>query len=180
MRRITMVLLSVVLLGTIVMAGGRFVAAQTGSLKEHPAVGSWLVESEPDMDALSIRTLVVGADGTALAISSVAPNGSTGAGVWTPTGDSTAILTFTLVTNGPAYIVLRASIDIAADGQSFTGTFTDEAIFDPTSPEGTSGELGPGHLIGTRLTAQAPGTPVASFEEFFGEPEGTPGATPAP
>lgn len=179
MRRITMLLSAVMLLGTIVMAGGRFVVAQPVSASDHPAVGSWLVESDPDMGALSMRTLVVSAGGTALAISSVAPNGSTGAGVWAPTGDSTAVLTFTLVTNGPAYIVLRASIDIAADGQSFTGTFTDEAIFDPTSPEGTSGEIGPGRLTGTRLTVQAPGTPVASFDEFFGEPEGTPGATPA-
>ena len=180
MSRITMVLSAVVLRGTLVMAGGRFAAAQAISASDHPAVGSWLVESDPDMEALSVRTLVVSADGTALAISSVAPNGSTGAGVWSPTGDSIAVLTFTLVTNCPAYIVLRASIETAADGLSFSGTFTNEAIFDPTSPEGTSGEIGPGRLTGTRMTVQAPGTPVASFEEFFGEPERTPGATPVP
>lgn len=180
MRRISIFLAAVVLAGAIIPFWGRFGAAQTDAVNGHPAVGSWLVESDPDLAAISIRTLVVGADGTALAISSVAPNGSTGAGVWEPTGDSSAILTFTLVTDGPAYIVLRASIDIAADGQSFTGTFTDEAIFDPTSPEGTGGEIGPGRLTGTRLTAQAPSTPVASFEEFFGVPEGTPSATPVP
>ncbi len=175
-----MLLAAVVLVGAILTGGGGFGAAQDAGVKDHPAVGSWLVESDPDLEALSIRTLVVSADGTALAISSVAPNGSTGAGVWAPSGDSSAILTFTLVTNGPAYIVLRASIDIAADGQSFTGIFTDEAVFDPTSPEGTGGEMGPGRLTGTRLTAQAPGTPSVSFEEFFSVPGATPAATPEP
>jgi hypothetical protein len=174
-----MMLSVVVLLGTIVMASGRVVVAQPDGARDHPAVGSWLVESDPDLGALSVRTLVVSADGTALAISSVAPNGSMGAGVWAPTGNATAALTVTLVTDGPAFIVLRASIDIAADGQSFTGTFTDEAIFDPTSPSGTSGELGPGRLTGTRLTVQAPGTPVASFAEFF-PPDATPAASPVP
>jgi hypothetical protein len=177
MRRITAVLSAIVLIGA--MAGGSLGAAQPDVAGHHPAVGSWLVESDPDMDALSLRTLVVSADGTALAISSVAPNGSTGAGVWAPTGDTSAVLTFTLVTNGPAYVVLRASIDVAADGQSFTGTYTDEPIFDPTSPDGTGGEIGPGRLTGTRLTAQAPGTPAVSFAEFF-PPDATPAASPVP
>jgi len=86
-------------------------------------------------------------------------------------------VTFTVVTDGPAQIVIRASIEVAADGQSFTGTFTDEFVFDPAGG-GTSGEIGPGTITGTRLEAKAPGTPAMTFEEFLPQPKETPEATP--
>jgi len=100
-------------------------------------------------------------------------------GTWEPAGDTSANLTFTVVGHGPGSIVIRASIDVAPDGQSFTGTFTNEFVFDPAGG-GTSGEIGPGSIEDTRFAAEAPGTPVASFEEFFAAPSATPEATPAP
>jgi len=52
-------------------------------------------------------------------------------------------------------------------------------VFDPAHG-GTSGEIGPGNVEGARMAAEAPGTPAASFAEFFRSPMGTPEATPLP
>jgi hypothetical protein len=172
-------LLTVVVLGTV-FAGGRLVTAQESETASHPAVGSWLVETDPADADYYPRMITLSADGSALFISG---HQTTAVGAWTPASDTTADLTFTQVTDGPAYIKIRAGIEIAPDGQSLTGTFTFEAVFDPAGG-GTSGEIGPGTITGTRMVAEAPGTPTSSFEEFFAvpgaTPEATPEATPAP
>jgi hypothetical protein len=62
---------------------------------------------------------------------------------------------------------------VAPDGRALTVDYT-IAVLDPATGE-WSGEIGPGRAAGTRMVVEAPGTPVASFEEAFG----TPGATPA-
>ena len=165
----------VVLLGVALVGGSHFASAGETATGSHPAVGSWLVSSDPGDAEYSPRLMTLAADGTAMFVSGET---TTAVGAWQPTGDTSAAASFTLVTNGPAYIVIRAAIDLAPDGQSFTGTFTLEAVFDPAGG-GTSGEIGPGTIDGTRLVAEAPGTPVASFEEFFPPAEGSPGATPA-
>ena len=161
----------VVLLG-IALGGGRFAADGETPVASHPAIGSWLVTSDPGDAEYSPRLMTLAADGTAMFVSG---EKTTAIGAWEPTEDASAAASFTLVTNGPAYIVIRAALDIAPDGQSLTGTFTLEAVFDPAGG-GTSGEIGPGTIDGTRLDAEAPGTPVASFEEFFPPAD----ATPAP
>jgi hypothetical protein len=170
-----LVLSTVVLLGAVLGVRGRFALAQDAGGADHPATGSWLVESDPGDAEYSVRLMTLSADGTALFVSG---RQTSGVGAWVPAGDAAATVTFTVVSDGPAYIVIRASIEVAPDGQSFTGTFTDEVVFDPAGG-GTSGEIGPGTLTGTRLVVEAPGTPVASFEEFFAPPAGTPDATPA-
>ena len=178
-RRNRVLLLAVIVLGAAVAGGGRFAGARGPDRAHHPAVGSWIVDSEPQRWALSIRTILLSADGTALSVStSAAAEGTVGVGVWEPAGAVAAALTFTEVTDGPAYIVVRARVEVAPDGQSFEGTYTNEMVFDPAGG-GTSGEIGPGTVAGRRMAAEAPGTPVASFEEFFGAPDGTPEATPA-
>lgn len=170
MRRLSLlVLLSVLLSGTLIGVG-RYASAQDAGLATHPAQGTWTVESDPGDAEYSPRLVMLSADGSAIFLSGY---GTSALGVWEPTGDTTAAVTFTMVTNGPAKIVMRASIEIAPDGESFTGVFTNEFIFDPAGG-GTSGELGPGTLEGTRMEVEAPGTPVASFEEFFPNPEATP------
>jgi hypothetical protein len=166
-------------LGTVSLA----IAQDTGAA-DSPAVGSWLIEtqSEQDLGAMSVRTMVLSADGTAVAFNGVAPNGSASAGVWAPSGDGTANVTFTLVTDGPAYITLRFAIEIAADGQSLTGTYTAEMVFDPANESGTGGsggQIGPASITGTRLVAEGPGTPTSSWADFFAVPGATPEATPA-
>ncbi len=118
---------------------------------------------------------ILSADGGALIVSG---EKLTGVGAWEPTGETTAIITYTMVSNGPAQIVTRASIEVSPDGASFTGTFTIEAVVDPVGGI-SSGELGPGTISGTRMTAEAPGTPTETIEEFFALPGATPEATPA-
>ena len=175
MRRTSVVLLSaVVLLGTLLLGGGRFAVAQEESLADHLAVGSWAVESDPGDAGFSLTSVTLAADGTALYIS---PNADVGVGVWAPSGETTASLTFRAATNGPAYILIRVGIEVPPDGVTFTGTFTAEMIFDPAGG-GTSGQIGPGSVTGTRMLAEAPGTPTSSFEEFFAVPGATPEATP--
>ena len=69
-------------------------------------------------------------------------------------------------------------MEVAADGQSFEGNFTFE-IVDAETGEGM-GQYGPGTVTGTRMVAEAPGTPVGTVLDLFGQfDEGTPEATPA-
>jgi hypothetical protein len=176
MRRTSLLWLSaVIVFGVLLIGGGRLVAAQDASLADHPAKGAWTVTSDPGDTEFSPRLAILSADGSAFFVSGYE---TTGVGRWEPTSDTAAIVSFTVVTDGPAQIVIRASIETAPDGESFTGTFTIEAVFDPAGG-GTSGEIGPGTIEGTRLLAEAPGTPAMTFEEFFPQPEGTPEATPA-
>jgi hypothetical protein len=162
------------LLITVLVGGGLSAARQQGD-NLHPAVGTWSVESDLGDAEYTPRLMILAADGSALFVSG---RQTMGMGVWQPVGDTSAMLTFAVTTDGPAYILIRTTIALAADGTSFTGTFTLEAVFDPAGG-GTSGELGPGSLAGTRISAEAPGTPAASFEEMFPQPESTPIATPA-
>jgi hypothetical protein len=161
----------------IVAAGRRTADAQDRGVASHPAVGSWRVHREPENSTYPVELMILSADGAVLDFGAF--SGATGVGRWEPTSADAATVSFTVVTNGPAYIVIRASVAFAPDGQSFTGSFTDEMVFDPEHG-GTSGEIGPGVVTGTRMTAEAPGTPVASFAEFFPNPMATPEATPAP
>ena len=170
----SVVLSAVVLLGMVLGGSDRFAAASGREGAALPVIGSWLVMSDPGDAEYSPRLMTLSADGTAMFVSG---ENVTAVGAWQVTGDASANVAFTVVTNGPAYIVIRAAIDIDPDGQSLSGTFTLEAVFDPAGG-GTSGEIGPGTIEGTRLVAEGPGTPVASFEEFFPPADGTPGATP--
>ena len=72
-------------------------------------------------------------------------------------------------------LLARVRIEVAPDGQSYTAWITNE-FFDQSGAG--SGEIGPGMAVATRVQVEAPGTPIASFEEFFGD-GATPEATPA-
>jgi hypothetical protein len=53
--------------------------------------------------------------------------------------------------------VIRASVDVDASGDSFTGEYSGEFVM----PDGTrTGEYGPGNVTGTRLRPEAMGTPA--------------------
>jgi hypothetical protein len=169
-------LLAAIVIG-VAAAGGRMAAAQDSGDVNHPAVGSWRVHREPENSTYPVELMILSADGAVLDFGAF--SGATGVGRWEPTGPDAATVSFTVVSDGPAYIVIRASVAFAPDGKSFTGRYTDEMVFDPEQG-GTSGQIGPGVVTGTRMTAEAPGTPVASFAEFFPNPMATPEATPAP
>ncbi|HEV2528254.1 MAG TPA: hypothetical protein VGT61_07405 [Thermomicrobiales bacterium] len=174
-RSSTFVLAAILLLGMTLVVGRPFATAQDSGDDLPPAVGSWNVESDPGDAEYSPRLITLAADGTALFVSG---RQTVGVGAWSSTSDATVAASFAVTTDGPSYILIRAQLEVAADGESFTGTYTIEAIFDPAGG-GTSGEIGPGTLTGARFAAEAPGTPIASFEEFFPSPDGSPEATPA-
>ena len=100
-------------------------------------------------------------------------NGSVSLGVWEATGEQTATLTIVAAEgddDGTNYgtIIIRATIEVNADGGSFTPEYTFEFI----DPDGTSsGEAGPGFAIGERVVVEAPGTPVMTMEEMFSQME---------
>lgn len=175
MRRSSVVLvLAVVLVGSLAIAGDRFAAAQAPDQANHPAVGSWMIHRTPENAvAWPNELLVLNADGTVLEYGAYQ---TTGVGAWESTGERTANVSFALTSDGPAYVFIRASIEISPDGKTLKGSYTAEFIFDPEH-NGTSGQIGPGGITGERLTAQAPGTPVESFDVFL-PPAGTPAATP--
>lgn len=151
--------------------------AQEASMQGHALVGTWLVDNDPDSDTNLPETISFSSDGTLVDVQ----GSDVTLGVWQPTGPSTATVTFTQYwadDNGDyaGGSVVRASVEIAADGNSFTAQYNVEIL----NPDGTStGQAGPGTVTATRVVAEAPGTPVMGLEELFGSFEGTPEATPA-
>ena len=171
MRRMTTLLLAVVMLGIALVGGGALVTAQDGGGADHPLVGTWTLVVEGEQP----ESVVFTADGGYVDVDS---EGTVFLGVWESTGDTTANLTITVYDEEEGAFRIRASIEVAADGQSFTASYTLE-LLDPATGEGM-GEYGPGTATGTRLMAEAPGTPVGSFEDLFSQFEGTPEASPVP
>lgn len=163
------------MVGLLVFGSAWQVSAQDSAPSPHPAVGGWHVTSDPTDPLLSLLTTVLMADGTLVNITG--GDTSPTVGVWAPTSETTADLTIIATTDGPAYVLIRASIEVAPDGQSFTGTYTNQFVFDPAG-EGMSGQVGPGTLTAERLTVEGPGTPEASFADIFPQPDVAPEATP--
>jgi hypothetical protein len=113
------------------------------------------------------------ADGT---YHEVDPDGTSGLGAWRATGETTMDLTI-LYPGEDGTTHIRATVEMAADGQSFIASYTFELV----GIDGIStGEYGPGEAAGTRLAIEAPGTPVGSMADLFAQFGGTPEATPAP
>jgi hypothetical protein len=172
MRRTAVLLLStVVVFGSLLAGGGIFAAAQDTGFAGHPVVGSWMLDTDIE-DPENLPSLVrFSADGGYIEIEA----DGNALGSWEPTGDSTATLTFSFA-DEEGVATIRASVEVAPDGQSLSATYTLEFV-DPSGQ--SSGEIGPGTAEGTRMVVEVPGTPVMSFEEFYGQFEGTPEATPA-
>jgi hypothetical protein len=188
MRRFAVrVSVTVVVLLTLMgaLALGGHLAAQDAATPEpmaqvategHPLVGTWIADTDLADPANPQETFIFTADGAFISVET----GDAALGTWAATGASTAILTlaeFEVDEEGNALaITIRATIEVGADGNSFTAAYTLEV----TGPDGTStGEAGPAQASGTRLVAEAPGTPVMTLDELFGEFEGTPEATPS-
>jgi hypothetical protein len=78
---------------------------------------------------------------------------------------------------GGGTITIRATIEVAPDGQSLTADFTVEVSGIEGMP---TGEYGPGSVTGTRVVVEPMGTPVGSLDELFGGfEEGTEGTAMA-
>ena len=176
MRRSTLMLLSTVLAFVALFAGGRAVAiAQTSTVPDysgHPLVGSWLLHTDPEPGAPP-STAVFSSDGAYIEVDG---EGGTVIGAWEPTGDTTANMMFTGYDPDGSGFRIRASIEVAADGQTLSATYTLEFI-DPATGNG-SGEYGPVDATGTRLTVEPMGTPVGTMEDLFSQFDEDAEATP--
>lgn len=144
----------------------------------HPLVGTWIADTDPEDPTNPQDAFLFSADGGYIEVDA---NGDISLGAWQATGATTAILTIVGDQGddeGNSYgtFILRASIEVGADGNSFTAEYTAEII----QPDGTSlGEAGPGQATGVRVTVEGPGESTMTFEQFFGQFEDGPEATPA-
>lgn len=175
MYRTRVMLLAIVMLWGVFPVGWGVASAQSASPAvgtEHPLVGAWMVDTEPENPTNAPHLAIVSSDGTYLEVD---PDG-TAVGVWEATGETTGAITFHFLAGPAGMGTIRGDIDVAPDRQSWTASYTLELI----GPDGTStGEIGPGMASATRIMVESQGTPVGSFEDVFGAPPATPGATPA-
>jgi hypothetical protein len=143
----------------------------------HPLVGSWLADIDAGDPSDPPALITFRADGTYV------QSEIDGVGAWAATGEQTAALTLHSLGPGPdgaaVVVTIRATVEVAADGQSFTAAYTLEL----TRPDGTStGEYGPGTATGTRVAVEPMGTPVGTLADLFTQfeaPEGAPGGAGA-
>ena len=174
MRHVTVLISMLVLvLGGLLVAGWRPDASaqerEPGAIGEHPLVGAWLLETTSPTTPRS--PAIFSADGTYY---QAAGDATDSVGIWEPTGERTATLTLLSVAPAPdaPTVMIRATVEVAEDGQTLTADGTLEFI----APDGTgSGQLGPMMATGQRITLEEPGTPVGPL----GPPPGGPAATPA-
>jgi hypothetical protein len=145
----------------------------------HPIVGAWIQELDPSNPAVMPELIMFFSDGTML---NKDAEGAINFGVWEASGDSSVNLT--LVSTAPGetvgmeaavIFVVRAELEVAADGQSFTGTYTFEIT--TTTGEAT-GQYGPGTITANRLAVEPMGEPIGTFEDLFGGLEGGAEGTP--
>jgi hypothetical protein len=156
------------LLATTFVGPGAVAQDESTSTAGHPMVGTWLIEpstGEPP------ELFFAGADGVAASTSVE----GTGFGSWTATGERTADATirFPMVDPEAGFLgmaTMRASVEVAADGQSFAGTFTAELPAAMAEAMGLPvGELGPGDVSGVRVVVEPMGEPVAPMPEMAEE-----------
>ena len=166
-------ILRVSLMGTVAaslllataLAPGALVAAEDPSMADHPFVGVWVTDSDPDDQIEGVELSIVGPGGTMV---NVRPDASN-AGVWVPTGDRTADLTFFVPMTDPeagflGFMIVRGDAVVAEDGQSFSGGWTIEFPPAMVDTDGMpAGQLGPGEVVGQRVNIEPMGTPVAPW-----------------
>ena len=183
MRRLSVVVLvTLVSLFAIALPGrSSSVTAQqaTPVASNQPSlVGSWMLDTDTEDPSNPPEIATVYADGSYL---EVATDG-VGAGQWESTGDDSANLNIWFLQTDDhgdyaGTTIVRAMVHLAADGQSFDADYTLELMM----PDGTmSGEYGPAHAHGDRLSVEPMGGPVGPISDLFQQFGGTPEATPAP
>jgi hypothetical protein len=138
----------------------------------HPLVGSWFVDIWPDDPDQPPQLVRLSTDGGVVI---TAVGGLSGVGVWSPAGERSGTVTFSVWLPQGKRLLVRARADVALDGDSFSGPYTNE-FFPPTGE--STGEIGPSMATATRMAVEAPGTPVASLEEFSGVAQTPPDERP--
>ena len=154
----TTIILMALLLATVAAAPG--VSAQATA--DHPAVGAWIIDGTPEdaTDPLELLTIAPGG-----IVTIAGPEGS-GYGSWAATGERSADATFLFPLSDPeagfvGFAMVRTSIEVAEDGQSFAGTYTYEPPAGMAEAMGApAGQLGPGDVTGQRIAVEPMGEPV--------------------
>jgi uncharacterized cupredoxin-like copper-binding protein len=169
------IILAATAIGTAVRAQEEGAAAS-----EHPLLGSWIVDATPTVadDGPELETFHL--EGS---VRGVGPQGAT-VGSWEPTGarsaDVTLVGPFTDPESG-AFVglgIVRGSIEVAEDGQTFTGTYTFEPPAAFAAAVGIAeGQLGPSDVSGMRIAVEPMGEAVAPIPEVLLT---GPGASPSP
>ena len=130
----------------------------------HPIVGAWLLRDDDLGPDAPLHPGAFSSDGIYWQIDA---EGVVGIGAWEPTGPNSAALTFfdrfpdeagDFVTD-----TVRALIEVAPDGQSWTAEYTVEF----SGGDFPEGEYGPGSASATRIAVEPMGTPAGTFEDLF-------------
>ena len=135
------------------------------TMADSPLVGAWIIDSDVNDPGNLPTENIFHADGTFIQVGNSGPQANSpgnAVGAWEPTGPNTAAAILVVYQQDDKGAVskatVRATVQVAADGQSLTADYTIEF----TSPDGTpSGQLGPGKGSGTRIAVEPMGTPVA-------------------
>src|SRR3954447_24158905 len=104
----------------------RSVMAQDTDTAGHPIVGTWIADTDQESDTNAFDMFTFNGDGTYIEADA---NGDVSLGAWEATGPTTANLSIMAFqgdddgNNNGGYMV-RASIEVAVDGQTFTATYT--------------------------------------------------------
>jgi hypothetical protein len=161
-------------LGTLALFTSPALAAQDSATVAHPLIGVWEMRVDLCSGDTGCPTQIAFApDHSSVQVDC---EGVVAVGVWEPSGDTSANLTITAYNPDLGRYMIRLAIDVAEDGQSFTGTFTFELV-DETSSEGL-GQYGPGTAIAARQIAEEPGTPAGTIADMFARFQTAPDATP--
>lgn len=176
MRRLSILVVMIALVGGQVVPTIAHDDAGTGD--EPPTggrgfVGSWNVTIAVPGEPGDPHLASFGADGTFVEAARpvqpapadapfVAIFPSPGHGAWGSAGEGTAVLVFTrLLSNEKGEylgtVPARATVELSADGQRFTGPLT----FEVADAAGTLIDTGRGTLSGTRIGIEPAGTPTA-------------------
>jgi hypothetical protein len=154
---------------------------------EHPLVGAWVVDATPDDPSDAVDLVVFDAGGTLVSLSAQGP----AAGAWEPTGERTVDVTFHGLSFAPdggfgGLFTIRASGEVAEDGQTFTATYTVEPPAAMAQMMGApEGQLGPGEVTAQRIGVEPMGETVGPIPDFSqlqppaGEMPPEPEASPA-
>jgi hypothetical protein len=182
MRRTLSTTLTSGVLALALSAAAPAAMAQDQAMADHPVVGAWVIHPFPG-DPTQVSLMVFEPSGTLVTTDN---DGAAGIGTWTATGDRTIELAFEELATGEdgsfiGIVTIRASGDVADDGQSFSGAWTLEPPAAMAEMMGVpEGELGPGEVTAERISAEPMGEPVAPLPDFSQmappDPEASPGS----
>ena len=147
----------------------------------HPIVGSWVLDPTPEDPSDAVNLVTFNAEGTLVS----AGFDGTAMGSWEPTGERTADVTFHGLSFAPdggfgGLFTIRASGEVAEDGQTFTATYTVEPPAAMAQMMGApEGQLGPGEVTAQRISVEPMGETVGPIPDFSQMQPGA-GASPAP